>query len=136
MNQYKIDERRKQVASLLAKSMTERQIAVQLNVSQATVNRDIQALKEMSQQFVYDLAKSDLAYYYKQSIDGLDAVKEEAWAIYNSNKENIQIKDRIAALRLAADCNVDKFELLNAGPSVLTMKSMSERLARIEEVSS
>ena len=78
MNQYKLDERRKQVASLLAKSMTERQIAVQLNISQSTINRDIQALQEMSQQFVYDLARSDLAYFYKQSIDGLDAVKEEA----------------------------------------------------------
>jgi IS30 family transposase len=131
-NQYKIDERRKQVASLLAKSMTERQIAAQLNVSQPTINRDVQALKEMSQQFVYDLAKSDLAYYYKQSIDGLDAVKEQAWSIYHSNNENIQIKDRISALRLVKDCNVDKFELLNAGPSVLTMKSMHDRLARIE----
>jgi IS30 family transposase len=132
MNQYKLDERRKQVASLLAKSMTERQIAAQLNISQSTINRDIQALKEMSQQFVYDLARSDLAYFYKQPIDGLDAVKEEAWAIYHSNNMNIQIKDRLAALRLIKDCNIDKFELLNAGPSVLNMKTMEQRLSRIE----
>jgi IS30 family transposase len=59
MNQFKIDEHRKQVASLLAQSLTERQIAAQLNVSQPTVNRDVQALKEMAQQFVNDLAKSD-----------------------------------------------------------------------------
>lgn len=59
MNQFKIDERRKQVASLLAQSLTERQIAAQLNVSQPTVNRDVQALKEMAQQFVNDLARSD-----------------------------------------------------------------------------
>jgi hypothetical protein len=32
---------------------------------------------EMSQRFIYDLAKSDLAYYYKQSIDDVDEAK--AW---------------------------------------------------------
>lgn len=133
-HQFNIEERRRQVASLLSQSMTERQIAAQLNVSQATIHRDIDALKEMSQQFVYDLAKSDLAYYYKQSIDGLDEVKKQAWTIYFSTSENIQTKDRLAALRLIADCNVDKFELLNAGPSVLNMKVMEKRLSRIETI--
>jgi transcriptional antiterminator len=132
MNQFKIEERRRQVASLLAQSLTERQIAAQLNVSQSTINRDVDALKEMSQEFVYDLAKSDLAYYYKQSIDGLDEVKKEAWTIYHSTSESVQIKDRLAALRLIADCNVDKFELLNAGPTVLAMKIMDQRLSKIE----
>jgi transcriptional antiterminator len=130
--QFKIEERRRQVASLIAQSLTERQIAAQLSVSQPTIHRDIDALKEMSQRFVFDLAKSDLAYYYKQSIDGLDEVKKHAWTIYHSTNENIQIKDRLAALRLIADCNVEKFELLNAGPSVLAMKSLEERLSRIE----
>jgi IS30 family transposase len=48
--------------------MTESEIAQELNVDQSTISRDIKALKELSQQFIYDLAKSDLAYYYKQSI--------------------------------------------------------------------
>jgi transcriptional antiterminator len=133
-HQFKIEERRRQVASLLSQSMTERQIAAQLNVSQATIHRDVDTLKGMSQQFVYDLAKSDLAYYYKQSIDGLDEVKKQAWTIYFSTSENIQTKDRLAALRLIADCNVDKFELLNAGPTILNMKVMEKRLSRIETI--
>lgn len=134
LNQYKIEERRRQVASLLAQSLTERQISAQLDVSQPTINRDVQALKEMSQRFVYDLAKSNLAYYYKQSIDGLDEVKKQAWTIYHSTDKSIQTKDRLATLRLIADCNVDKFELLNAGPSVLAMKAMEERLSKIETI--
>jgi IS30 family transposase len=48
--------------------MTESEIAQELNVDQSTISRDIKALKELSQQFIYDLANSDLAYYYKQSI--------------------------------------------------------------------
>jgi IS30 family transposase len=140
MNQskFKIEERRRQVASLLAQSMTERQIASQLNVSQPTIHRDIDALKEMSQQFVYDLAKSDLSYFYKESLDGLDEVKKHAWTIYSSTNSDVQVKDRLNALRIIADCNVKKFELLNAGPNVLAMKHMDERLSKIEttEVSS
>ncbi len=41
----------------------------------------ISRLKEISQQFVFDLAKSDLAYYYKQAIDGIEEAKKEAWRI-------------------------------------------------------
>ncbi len=65
---FKIEERRRQVAFMLAQSITETEIAVQLDVDQSTISRDVKALKEMSQQFVFDLAKSDLAYYYKQCI--------------------------------------------------------------------
>jgi IS30 family transposase len=62
VHKYKIGERRRRVASMLAQSMTETEIAGQLSVDQSTVSRDVKALKELSQRFVYDLAKSDLAY--------------------------------------------------------------------------
>jgi hypothetical protein len=32
----------------------------------------------MSQQFIFDLAKADLAYYYKQSLDGIEEAIKEA----------------------------------------------------------
>jgi IS30 family transposase len=80
---FKIEERRRKVGSLLAQSKTEAEIAQELNVDQSTISRDVKALKELSQQFIYDLAKSDLAYYYKQSIDGIEEAKREAWRIYN-----------------------------------------------------
>ena len=48
---------------MLAKSMTESEIAEQLSVNQSTISRDIKVLKQLSQKFVYDLAKSDLAFY-------------------------------------------------------------------------
>lgn len=96
------------------------------------MHRDIDSLKEKSQNFVYDLARSDLCYYYKESIDGIDAVRKEAWNIYHSTNAEVQMKDRLNALRLIADCSINKFEMLNQGPVVLTMKSMSERLEKLE----
>jgi IS30 family transposase len=61
VHKYKIEDRRRRVASLLAQSMTETEISKKLKVDQSTISRDIVVLKKMSQQFVYDLAKSDLA---------------------------------------------------------------------------
>jgi IS30 family transposase len=74
-HKFKIEDRRRKIAILLAQSMTETEIAQELNVNQSTISRDIKMLKELSQRFVFDLAKSDLAYYYKQCIDGIKEVR-------------------------------------------------------------
>jgi IS30 family transposase len=96
---FKIEERRRKVASLLAQSLTETEIAQELNVDQSTISRDVKALKQVSQQFVYDLAKSDLSYYYKQSIDGIEEAKREAWGIYHNNND-VSVKEKLSALKL------------------------------------
>ena len=86
-NKFKIEERRRQVASLLAQSITETEIAQKLNVDQSTISRDIKALKQMSQQFVFDLAKSDLAYHYQQCINGIEEVRRTAWELLRDDEE-------------------------------------------------
>jgi transcriptional antiterminator len=129
---FKIEERRRKVSSLLAQSMTESEIAQELKVNQSTISRDVKALKELSQQFVYDLAKSDLAYYYKQSIDGIEEVKREAWRMYHHYNSEVSIKEKLAALKLIVEANESRFKLLSEGPSVLAIKSLEERLNKIE----
>jgi IS30 family transposase len=115
---------------LLAQSMTETEIAQELGVDQSTISRDVKALKQLSQQFVYDLAKSDLAYYYKQSIDGIEEAKRELWKIYNNSK--MPVKEKVLALKIIIQSNESKFKLLAEGPSVLAVKSLEERLNKIE----
>jgi IS30 family transposase len=131
-HKFKIEERRKKVASLLAQSMTEAEIAQELNVDQSTINRDIKALKELSQQFIYELAKSDLAYYYKQCIDEIEEAKREAWRIYHNNNNEVSVKEKLSALKLIVESNEARFKLLSEGPSVLAVKSLEERLNKIE----
>lgn len=43
-----------------------------------------QSVKRAITRFVFDLAKDDLAYYYKQSIDEVDEIRRAAWACSNS----------------------------------------------------
>jgi DNA-binding transcriptional ArsR family regulator len=127
---FKIDERRRRVASLLAQSMIEEEIANILNVNQSTISRDIKVLKQMSREFVYNLAKSDLAYCYKQCIDGVEEVKRKAWSIFNN--ELLNPKDKILALKLIKECDEAKFTLFKDGPSIMNLKALEERLNRVE----
>jgi hypothetical protein len=60
-----------------SKLFNEKDLAHQLGISQPTVCRDIKILKDMSQKSVYDLAKSDLAYYFKRSINGIEEAKKK-----------------------------------------------------------
>jgi transcriptional regulator with XRE-family HTH domain len=129
-NNKKIKERRKKVGFLLSRSFTEAEIAEQLGTSQPTVSRDIRVLKSESQQFVYDLAKSDLAYYYKQSIDGIQEALKEGWKLYNDR--TVPVKEKLLALKIIIQSNEVRFKLLSEGPSILAIKSMEDRLCKVE----
>jgi DNA-binding transcriptional ArsR family regulator len=130
-NKFKIECRRRTVASMLAQSMTESEIAEQLNINQSTISRDIKVLKQLSQRFVYDLAKSDLAFFYKQCLVGIEEVKRRVWEILNKSTD-LTTRDKLLALKLIIDCNESKFALFKEGPAIMQVKSMEERLLNIE----
>ena len=92
----------------------------------------------LTQRFVFDLAKGDLTYYYKQCIDGMDEIRREAWSLYKygdwSQGVHLTVKEKIAALRLLKDCDEAKFALLENGPSVLNAKGMEEKLENIQNI--
>ena len=102
-HKFKIEERKRKIATLLAQSMNETEIAHELNVDQSTISRDVKALKLLSQQFVFDLAKSDLAYYYKQCIDGIEEVRWKGWEllltdIYMPHMNGFELCEKIIEL--------------------------------------
>lgn len=90
---------------MLAQSITETEIANKLNVDQSTISRDIKALKQMSQRFVFDLAKSDLAYHYQQCVNGIEEVRRKAWELLRREEEEEQ---HLLTLRDKLDFEVDK----------------------------
>jgi IS30 family transposase len=117
--------------------MIESEIAQKLNVDQSTISRDIKALKQMSQQFVFDLAKSDLAYHYQQCINGIDEVRRKAWELIRDGEEEEQrqsltLKNKLSILKLIKECEEGKFALFKDGPSVLNVNSLEERIHQIE----
>jgi len=126
-----IEGRRKKIASLLAMAATEEEIAQELKVNQSTISRDIRHLKIQAREFVYDLAKSDLAYSYKLCIDGVEQVKRKAWFMFNHELRSP--KDKLLALRIIAEANESIFSLFGQGPQVLHIRSLNEKIDKIAE---
>jgi hypothetical protein len=101
---------------------------------------------------VYDLTRSDLAYYYKSCIDGIEATKKAAWREYSLNhspfdrevmdpqdaevvNNNIFVaksRNRLLALRLIKDCEEARFSLFKDGLAVMSMKLLEARLEKLE----
>ena len=135
---FLIEDRRRRVTSLLAQSKTETEIAIVLHVHVSTISRDVTYLKKESQRFVYDLAKSDLAFYYKQCLDGIEEVRRKSWDIYNNDRSNdpnhlqTNAKDKLLCLKLIKECNEAKFNLLKDGPSIINLRLLEERIGKIE----
>jgi hypothetical protein len=125
---FAIEERRRQVAKLYALGQTEAEMAAELDVDQKTISTDLKALRHLSQQFVFDLAKSGLAAYYKQSIDGIEYVLNKSYKLI---KAGLVPQYELLALRLIKDCAEAKFDLVERGPSVLNARMLEERVDKI-----
>src|SRR5919199_661782 len=127
----KLEQRRRQVASLTAQSRTEKEIAQMLGVDQSTISRDIQALREELIHFVHNLAKSDLAFQYHQSIRGVDEVKRRLWDLVLS--EQSTAKEKIMAYRLIMVAEETRFRLLEKGPIVMGIQTAEQKLKKVLE---
>jgi IS30 family transposase len=132
-NRIQIKERRENILALLTRGLKGYEIAKELGVDASTVSRDIQYLVAQSQNYLTSLAKEALPFMYQTSIEGIRNVLKECWDIYTieSNKE-ITWFHKLAALKLAKECNEALFRLTAEGPSVIYVKLLEERLARIE----
>jgi hypothetical protein len=127
-----IIERRQKLWGLLTKGVKSYDAAKELGVDPSTITRDIKFLTTNSQKFLNDLAKQSLPFMYKTSIDGIREVLKECWSIYESEDESINYFQRLAALKLAKECNEAQFKLLSEGPSIMYVQSLEEKLTQIE----
>jgi hypothetical protein len=128
---HAIEERRRRVASLLAQCKTETEIGAMLGVDQGTISHDIKVLKQMSQEFVFGLAKSDLAYHYQQCIERIEQATRKAWDMLD-NDSRLAEKDKLLALKIIIDASQAKFSLFEKGPEILSINTLEDRVSRVE----
>ena len=131
-NQAVIRERREKLWTLLTRGMKTYEIAKELNVDNSTVSRDIKFLTAQSQNYLNNLAKETLPFMYQTSIEGIRSILKECWTIYQSQDLRINMYQKLAALKLAKECNEAIFSLVDEGPSVMYLKQLQERLLQIE----
>jgi IS30 family transposase len=118
---------------MLTRGLKTYEIAKELQIDQSTITRDIKFLTAQSQNYLNSLAKETLPFMYQTSIEGIRDVLKEAWSIYqNPDKTGVNMYQRLAALKLAKECQETIFSLLDQGPSVMVVKQLQERLILIE----
>lgn len=128
-NRLVIQERRQKIWTLITRGLKGYEIARELKVDSATVSRDIKHLTAESQNYLNDLAKSTLPFLYQTSISGIGEVLKECWNIYESTDNNFQ---KLAALKLAKECQESIFKLVDEGPSVMYLKQLQEKLIQVQ----
>jgi hypothetical protein len=59
-----------------------------------------------------------------------EEAKKESWKIYND--ETVPVREKLLALKLIIQSDETRFKLLSEGPSVLAIKTLEDRLNKIE----
>jgi IS30 family transposase len=126
---FQIEERRRQVANLVAEALTEHEIADKLGVDRTTISKDIKALKLISQQFVYDITKSDFTYYYKQCLDATRLIMKKQWEIANKKNNEHLTKEDLIRLKALSDIRETVSTLSNYYGAALSMHKTPMQIA-------
>lgn len=107
---YLIEWRRRQVIELVSKGNNQSQIADTLQVSEATICKDLEYLREQSRDNIRKYIDEKLPNEYEKCLVGLTAILRESWDM--AQKPDIDRREKIQALSLAKDCYTTKMELL------------------------
>jgi hypothetical protein len=81
-----------------------------LHISQTTVNRDLQCLRQEAKENIKKYIDEKLPEEYEKTLCGLNSILREAWTISQASETGRM--EKIKALSLAKDCYSMKLELL------------------------
>jgi DNA-binding CsgD family transcriptional regulator len=128
--------RRERTLVLVSQGRRPSEIAAELGIGESTTRRDLSHIMQMAKEDIKSYTQDRLPYEFQKSLAVLDSIKKEAFAI--ANKTDINDKDKILALRLAAETEASRVKLLfsSEGPSVvLALNDISEKVNKLEDLS-
>lgn len=86
---------------MIVQGISKGDVVAKLGVDNTTISMDVKALQLISQQFIYDITKSDFTYYYKNCLETVKLVLRRQWEIVN--KEGKLTKEDIYKAKVLAD---------------------------------
>jgi predicted transcriptional regulator len=104
-----VEWRRRQVFELSSKGQSQIEIAKTLQISESTISRDLDYLKQQSKDNIRKYIDERLPEEYEKCLVGLTAILREAW---NTSQQTEDRREKIQALSLAKDCYSMKLDLL------------------------
>jgi predicted transcriptional regulator len=120
-----VEWRRRQVFELSSKGQSQTEIARMLQISESTISRDLDHLRQQSKHNIRRYIDERLPEEYEKCLVGLNAITKEAWNTSQQTEDK-----KIEALSLAKECYSMKLDLLTNATSGYTyttnlIKSMS-----------
>jgi predicted transcriptional regulator len=104
-----VEWRRRQVFKLSSKGQSQTEIARTLQISEATISRDLDYLREQAKTNIKRYIDERLPEEYEKCLVGLNAITKEAW---NTAANTEDKREKIQALSLAKECYSMRLDLL------------------------
>jgi hypothetical protein len=121
--------RRERVFTWIASGKHPREIAAELILNEKTIKRDLHYLMGVAKQEIKSYVEQRLPWEYQKSLAVLDEIKRRAFELADKSEIN---RDKIMALRLAAEAETSKARLLAEGPGVVALQDIQNKVNRLE----
>ena len=110
--QDRLEWRRNKVSELSVKGFSQAEIARMLQISEPTISRDIEYLREAANETIRNHIQKKLPYEYTKCISGLEEIIKEGWQIAINADKTGNTKDKLQSLALIKDTYNTKMDLL------------------------
>jgi len=121
--------RRQRVLTWIATGKQPYEIANELQVSEMTIKRDLAFLQSLAKQEFKEWVDQKMVWEYTKGLVLLDHIKMQSLKIADESTDD---RNKLTALRLAADTEMYKDKLLSGGPTILMAQEIDDKLKRIE----
>lgn len=113
ISQQELNWRRDKVRDLTIKGWTQRQIAEELQIDCAMINRDLKFMRQQSAKNIQHYIDEHLPTEYENAINTMNLIVKEMWELSpTDNRELIQSR------QLIKECTLHKVELIASGTVV------------------
>ena len=113
ISQQQLNWRRDKVRELTIKGWTQRQIAEELKIDHAIINRDLKHLRQQSSKNIQHYIDEHLPSEYENAINTMNMIVKEMW-----NVEPADNRELIQSRQLIKECTLHKVELIANGTVV------------------
>ena len=130
----KLKWRRNKVNELSVKGYSQAEISRMLQISEPTISRDIEYLKQVANENIRNHLSKKLPYEYSKCISGLEEIIKESWNVATQADKKGNTKDKLQSLALIKDTYNTKMDLLtNASLLQDSLKLVSETKDKLKQ---
>jgi predicted transcriptional regulator len=113
--QQQIEWRRSKVIEMMARGMSQTEIAHELQVSKQLISSDVQYLRSQAKESIREYVTEHLPEQYQICLSALDTILKHAFEILKTSDDN---REKLQAMELFKDTHLTKLELLSNATTI------------------